>query len=74
MRLRKDKAPGPSGQLKVVSGGQPIAAPSAQPTAAAPEQAISIPDSLTRTFRVTAGGTDAVMAVVTLFIVALFFF
>jgi heme-degrading monooxygenase HmoA len=67
MKLRKDKAPAsPSPKLKAVNG-QPLAPPTplAAPTdPAAPEEAIHIPDSLAKTFRVTAGSTDAVMAVV----------
>src|SRR4029077_4213132 len=68
MKLRKDKAPaaGPSPKLKVVKG-QPLAPPTplAAPTEAVdPEEAIHIPDSLAKTFRVTAGSTEAVMAVV----------
>ncbi len=67
MKLRKDKAPAdPSPKLKVVPTGQPLAPPSAQGKAptGVPDQTIQIPDSLAKTFRVTAGGTDAVMAVV----------
>ncbi len=68
MKLRKDKAPaaGPSPKLKMVNG-QPLAPPTplAAPTeAVGPEEAIHIPDSLAKTFRVTAGSTEAVMAVV----------
>jgi hypothetical protein len=69
MKLRKDKAPaaGPSPKLKVVKG-QPLAPPTplAAPglDAVDPEEAIHIPDSLAKTFRVTAGSTEAVMAVV----------
>src|SRR5262245_63574856 len=63
MRLRKDKAPaGPPPKLKVVPGTPPATLP--EPTAANVDQAIAIPDSLTKAFRVTSGGTDAVMAVV----------
>jgi len=67
MKLRKDKAAAsPSPNLKVVNG-QPLAPPTPQAAPADPidpEQAIHIPDSLAKTFRVTAGSTDAVMAVV----------
>ncbi|HMK13041.1 MAG TPA: hypothetical protein VK461_15735 [Acidimicrobiales bacterium] len=66
MKLRKDKAPpGPSPKLKVVPGAPP-SDPSAlhQSGATTIEEAIDIPDRLTKTFRVTAGSTDAVMAVV----------
>ena len=64
MRLRKDKAPtaGPSPKLKSVPGSPP--APVPKPGGAASDQAIDIPSGLTKAFRVTAGGTDAVMAVV----------
>jgi hypothetical protein len=64
MKLRKDKPPaGSAPQLKVVSGGQPLPPPQVDP-AGQPPQGVQIPDRLTETFRVTAGGTDAVMAVV----------
>ena len=64
MRWRKDKAPaaGPSPKLKSVPGSPP--APVPKPGGAASDQAIDIPSGLTKAFRVTAGGTDAVMAVV----------
>ena len=63
MRLRKDKAPpAPSPKLKVVPGSSP--APVPQSNADPGAQAIDIPASLTKAFRVTAGSTDAVMAVV----------
>ena len=65
MKLRKDKPPAaPAPQLKVVPGGQSLPPPTLDGAAGQPEQAIQIPDRLTKTFRVTAGGTDAVMAVV----------
>ncbi len=67
MRLRKDKAPapGPSPKLKAVPGAQPPAPPTpAEASGATLNQAIDIPDRLTKAFRVTAGSTDAVMAVV----------
>ena len=67
MKLRKDKAPAsPSPKLKVVNG-QPLAPPTPLTgpiDPATPEEAIHIPDSLAKTFRVTEGSTDAVMAVV----------
>src|SRR5215471_2475023 len=70
MKLRKDKAAAsPSPNLKVVNG-QPLAPPTPQAAPASgldgvsPEEAIHIPDSLAKTFRVTAGSTEAVMAVV----------
>jgi hypothetical protein len=68
MKLRKDKpSAGSAPQLKVVSGGQPLAPPTpgtAAPAAGQTAQGVLIPDRLTQTFRVTSGGTDAVMAVV----------
>jgi len=67
MRLRKDKAPpGPSPKSKAVPGAQPPAPPPTPDTASgkAPKGGVDIPDRLTKAFRVTAGGTDAVMAVV----------
>jgi heme-degrading monooxygenase HmoA len=65
MKLRKDKPPaGSAPQLKVMTGGQPLPPPTLDGPAGHSEQGIDIPDRLTKTFRVTAGGTDAVMAVV----------
>jgi hypothetical protein len=64
MKLRKDKAAAGPSTLKVVTGGEPLAPPTAPGASAVPGQAIDIPSSLTKAFRVTAGGTDAVMAVV----------
>lgn len=65
MKLRKDKpSAGSTPQLKVMTGGQPLPPPALDDPAGQSEQGIDIPDRLTKTFRVTAGSTDAVMAVV----------
>ena len=64
MKLRKDKASAAAPQLKVMTGGQPLAPPTPGTAAGQSDQGVLIPDRLTQTFRVTSGGTDAVMAVV----------
>ncbi len=64
MKLRKDKAAAGPSTLTVVSGGEPLAPPTPAGASAVPGQGIDIPSSLSKAFRVTAGSTDAVMAVV----------